>query len=202
MIKAKTLNLILLFFIFSIIAIAQEVKKNTNFNFARIIQYEVVLKKTIETDTSLIKKTNNNESKNTPISYLDESSFNQFIKVIKKYLNDKNAFAILQNKKVSTDELRKVIFRCDSVYLVEYDNTGKEILKKKFVCDDKILDYDVSKIEFTESWTIDPISYELKKEVLAFSLMVYSKKYEAFWTSPKIYKNQKAFELINNMISN
>lgn len=183
------------------ISYAQTAPPTNALNFARIISYDVVVK-----DTSTLKhnfkyygdslKQINEIVSSNSTQYIDPLSFNQFIHIIKKYLKDKNAFAVMGNKKVKTAELKQKLFPCDSVEAIMFNERGDEIVTKVQACDSTSMFANTKILHFEESWYIDPKTYEFKKEVLSFSLIYWDEKRE-FWLSKlTIYKNQAAFDKI------
>jgi hypothetical protein len=172
--------------------------QNKLLNLARIIEYEVAVKEINEVEVAETKNILNETEKNKSIYFIDQKSFNQFATVIKKQLNDKNAFAMLNGKKVTMTQFKNKFLMCDTLELFEFDNTGKEYIVRKQVCDETIINYKMKKIRFTESWFIDPATYELKKEVLAYELLYEKSRESNFWVGYTIYKNQDAYNLIQS----
>ena len=174
------------------------ISQNNTLNFARIIEYEVAVKEIASDDPSKSKNLLVEPEKSNNINYIDQKSFNEFATVIKKQLNDEKAFAVIKGKKVTMNEFRNKFLLCDTLELREFDNTGKEYIIRKQVCNENIINNKIKKIRFTESWFIDPATYELKKEVLAYELLYEKDKESNFWFGNTIYKNQNAFDLIQS----
>ena len=173
-------------------------------NFARIISYNVVVK-----DTSTLKHNLNyygDSSKNLDninseriTQFIDPLSFKQFTNVIKKYLNDKSAFAVYHDKKIKMEELKKKVFKCDTSDVEMVNSDGSTYMSKLILCDSTSIFDNAKMLRFTESWSIDPKTYEFKKEVLAYSLLYWDDKYEIWAERFIIYKNQAALDKINSL---
>jgi hypothetical protein len=198
------LNLLITAFYYS-----QNNNQNNSILFARIINYDVIIKDTSSLKHNLnyygdslmkIDEINIYNSQN----YIDHLSFIQFLNVIKKYLNDKNAFAIRNGIKVKPAELISRFYNCDrdSVPSAEIDENGNEIIRYLMpVCDSSRVQNNIRKINFTESWSIDAKTYELKKDVLAFTLYYWHYRDDGMEIERElftIYKNLEAFEKIKS----
>lgn len=174
-------------------------------NFARIIRYSVMVKDTSTLKTNIYRNdslTEINQITNyNADQYIDQISFTQFINVIMKYLNDPKALAVNRNgKKVGIQDLKKEVFKCDTIEVASFDKDGTEFIQKMYACDSTYLYSDLKRIEFIESWTIDPNSYELKKEVLCYRLMEYDHN-KLFWRGRlTVYKDENALATINSLI--
>lgn len=206
--KQITITLIMI----SVLSWGQTKKRENTFstvtnepvNFARIIRYSVMVK-----DTSTLKTNLKQNDSLTSIDrinyynadqYIDPISFTQFINVVMKYLHDPKAMAVIYGKIVSTPELKRNVFKCDTIDLTSFDKDGIEFVQKMYACDSVYLYYDIKRIEFVESWTIDSNTYEMKKEVLSYRLMEYDYD-KLFWRGRlTIYKDEKALLKINSLI--
>ncbi|MCF8422933.1 MAG: hypothetical protein K9H41_01180 [Bacteroidia bacterium] len=174
-------------------------------NFARIIRYTVFVK-----DTATLKNAIQRNDSNYQIStinqsnsdlYIDQLSFNQFINVIFKYLNDKNSKAYLSNgTQINKVDLKKRVIKSDSIAQIVFEADGTESEVKLLSCDSTYLYSDVNSIEFTESWYIDPKTYELKKEVLSYSLRYFDYEREFYRDAITIYRSEEAVKKINDLV--
>jgi hypothetical protein len=201
----KTINFIIFTFILTIQTYnAQNKQINNAVNFAKIINYNVVVK-----DTSTLKYNLNQYDSLQPIfgiveqgatQYIDPISYKQFLNVIRKYLNDKNAFAIDRNgKQIKTEELKKQTFFCDSTDRLEIDEFGNEQISRVGYCDSTLMFERNTILNFTETWSIDSKSYELKKEVLAYTLMYWDIERNFYRYFLTIYKNKEAYDFIDSL---
>jgi hypothetical protein len=187
-------------------------------NFARIISYNVLVKDTSTLidnirknygDTVIITPsrerdylTINEVNENMADQYIDPISFRQFINVIKKYVNDKNAFFVLNDKQVSMAELKQKIYPCDTVIQTFIDNNGNERDVPVNRCDSTSNFNNTFMINFTESWSIDPKTFEFKKEILSYSLVNWwlvmdGSRFLRNWLT--IYRNKAALEKVKSL---
>jgi hypothetical protein len=201
----KTINFIIFTFILTIQTFnAQNKQINNAVNFAKIINYNVVVK-----DTSTLKYNLTQYDSLEPIfgivehgatQYIDPISYKQFLNIIRKYLNDKNAFAINNyGKKVNPVELKKQTIYCDSTDNFLIDEFGNEQISRVGYCDSTLMFESNTILNFTETWSIDSKTYEIKKEVLAYTLMYWDIKREFYRQFLTVYKNKDAFDFINSL---
>jgi hypothetical protein len=173
-------------------------------NITKIISYNVVVKDTSTLKDNLnlygdsLKKIDNINSERLT-QFIDPISFKQFINVIKNYLNDKNAFAVYNDKKIEMSELKKKVFKCDTINLENVNPDGSTYISNRIFCDSTSIFENAKMIRFTESWTIDPKTYEFKKEVLAYSLLYWDDTIEVWREKFIIYKNQSSFDKITSL---
>ena len=153
----------------------------TDFQFARLIKYSVMIK-----DTSKLLNIVKLDSSQTIDSYsafesdkfIDAQSYYQFYGRIKKALLEEKGYFVIGDQHVRAKEARSRAFQCDSVDVYIYDEqTNSEQFVKKFICDSSLISIKTSRIEFYESWYLDPSSLEIKKEVLGYSLQCEVIKY-------------------------
>lgn len=142
-------------------------------NIINIISYRVVIKDTSKQNISISKKdglksitTFNKESN---VNYLDTNFYNSICTLIK--LNIESPSSIIGyydgSEIYSKEQIKKRITRENEI--VSYDINGNEV-KFKSISSDWIYK-NMTAIDFTESWTIDPITNLLKKEILAYSVL-------------------------------
>ncbi len=177
---------------------------NNALNFVRIIRYSVFVR-----DTAMLKNELSKTDPDYQISevnfdkqdlYIDQLSFNQFITVVLKYLNDKNTKAYSWGKQLKKEEQKKQVFKCDTIDVASIDDNGNEYIVKMYTCDSSYLFRDIKSIEFNESWWIDPKTYELKKEVLSYSLIYYDENKGFYRSAITIYRDEEAVKKINELV--
>lgn len=167
----------------------------------KLIRYSVTIKDTSKLyehaqygDSTLqIGKIN----ENTFDVFIDRQSYNQFVSVLKKSFTNDKVFFVAANKKISKQEAMSRAFSCDSIDLSEYDELGNETFVRKLVCLNQQLNTDVDQIEFLEAWYFDTETFQIRKEILAYSLLVPHDKFPDLKNVKKnilsIYKNEEAF---------
>jgi hypothetical protein len=204
--KMKQNLFILCFTCYCLNCSSQNINQNASLLFARIITYDIIIK-----DTSSLKYNLNYYLDSTikigdinvssAQKYIDHLSVIQFSNIIKKYMNDKNAFAIKDGKKVKSSELIKGFYKCDqdSIATISFDENGNEYTAMIApYCDSNKVQNNIMKIRFIESWSIDNTTYEFKKEVLAFTLFYWDDDRELEREALTIYKNSSAYEKIKS----
>ena len=170
-------------------------------NFARLIRYTVVVKDTSKL-YNVMRKNDTTETISSiynyiPDQYIDHQSFNQFIHAFKKSFKNENTYFVYGNTRISKKEAADRAFKVDSIDIAVYDESGNESYERRMVCDSSRLNNEVDQIEFYESWYFDPSTYEIKKEVLGYSLLA---KDSRFYDMPDvrvnaviIFKDEEAF---------
>jgi hypothetical protein len=206
MIKNKIIFIVIFFAFTNNYVFSQSNKANDQVNFARIISYNVLIKDT----SKLIDKINYYDDSLTNINtfiedgatqFIDPLSYRQFINVIKKYLNDKNAFSAYNSKPIKMEELKQKIYPCDSMpYELVDAETGNSIIAIKYSCDSTSIFAETRMINFIESWSIDQKTYEFKKEVLSYGFIYWDENKKTWQKKLVIYKNKQAFEFIQSVV--
>ncbi len=133
-------------------------------------------------DTTTLKSASIKDAEETPIhdyinnhgsDFISLHEFKDFAYIISKFVNDKNAIAFYGDAKIPATQLKERIIQCDSIQEISFDNNGNEIIVLRWICDSLSIIKNIVRIDFYERWSIDPKTYELKKEVLAYAPMTY-----------------------------
>ena len=175
-------------------------------NVARIITYSVMIQDT-STLASSIKKYDSlavlsDITQMGAITYLDPVSFNLLTAVAGNFLRDTNAVIYdYSGRAMNHKQGAEQIMHCDSVSWSNIDANGQETITTVFYCDSSIFRR-ATRIDFTESWDIDPKTYEFKKVVLSYALCYYDQDREMWRTIVTIYKDAKAAEKVAQLSGN
>ena len=196
-------KMILVCLLLNLIANAQKLS-NKPINFARIIRYSVFVRDTASLKNELSKTDSDYQISEVNFDrqdlYIDQLSFNQFINVILKYLNDKKSKAYAWGKEINKEVLKKQVYKYDTVDVANYDANGNETIITMFTCDSSYLFRNVKSIEFIESWWIDPKTYQIRKEVLSYSLIYFDYMKYFYRSAITIYRDEDAVIKINELV--
>ena len=171
--------------------------QNKDIEIANLIHYSVMIK-----DTTTLKSASIKNTGETPIhdyindhgsDFISLHEFKDFTYIISKFVNDKNAIAFYGDKKIPATQLKERITQCDSIQETFIDNLGHEITVSRWICDSLSIIKSIVRIDFYERWSIDPKTYELKKEVLAYVPMTYIPARKIFKRVFTVYKNEDAW---------
>lgn len=195
--------MILVCLLLNLIANAQKLS-NKPINFARIIRYSVFVRDTTTLKNELSKTDSDYQISEVNFNrqdlYIDQLSFNQFINVILKYLNDKKSKAYAWGKEINKEVLKKQVYKNYTSEVKKIDANGNVYDTIFNTHDSSYLFSDVKSIEFIESWWIDPKTYQIRKEVLSYSLIYFDYINYFYRSAITIYRDEDAVIKINELV--
>lgn len=133
----------------------------------------------------------------TNLSYLNHDQFMVIKNAVMQMMRDPGTLIYddVFAPPMTKDDIAARLMECDSVIEVNFDESGKETMIKRWNCDSTTIPTNINKIRFYEAWYFNSNTRMIEKDLLGYSIWQYDEYKKGYKSLFTVFKDKEAVKL-------